>query len=91
MNLIKSKRVVNSRPELPEQGWLNEVYRWEKFDIGHEYNVMGLTVTLIPNATIFHFAGLNWKPEKCPKPKKKQWLVACQKWKHYREKLLWKA
>ena len=33
------RRIRIRQPVGGEQGWLNEVYLWEKFDIGLEYNV----------------------------------------------------
>ena len=39
MNLLKSNRVKKRQPVGGEQGWLNEVYLWEKFDIGIQYTV----------------------------------------------------
>ena len=37
MNLLKSNRVKKRQQVGGEQGWLNEVYLWEKFDIGIQY------------------------------------------------------
>ena len=37
LNLLKSNRVKKRQPVGGEQGWLNEVYLWEKFDIGKQY------------------------------------------------------
>ena len=91
LNLIKSKRVINMRPEGGEQGWLNAIYLWEKFDIGYEHNLLAATAqepglsNLMHNATIFHFAGRKLKLHNCPT--KKPWLTACNKWKHYSKKL----
>ena len=91
LNLKKSKRARNRTPNLPDQGFLNEVYLWEKFDIGHEYNivagiVMNLGVhNLMHNATIFHFVG-KYKPKRCPVDQ--PWLAVCNKWNHYNNKLL---
>ena len=62
MNLLKTNRVRKRQPVGGEQGWLNEVYLWEKFDIGSQYNVRSGVAqmpglhTLVNNATIFHFA-----------------------------------
>ena len=87
LNLIKSKRVKNVWPDLGEQGWLNEVYLWEKFDIGHEYNMcasylnLGMYKLLDNTNTIFHFAGPEFKPDKCQM--KKPLKTLCNKWKNY--------
>ena len=92
MNLLKTNRVRKRQPVGGEQGWLNEVYLWEKFDIGSEYNVRSGVVqmpglhTLVNNATIFHFAWL-FKPDACPK--KHPMLTACSQWRYYRQKLPW--
>ena len=41
INLAKSKKVKYMGDDLlGEQPWLNEVYRWEKFYINSEYNLM---------------------------------------------------
>ena len=37
LNLLKSNRVKKRQQVGGEQGWLNEVYLWEKFDIGMQY------------------------------------------------------
>ena len=90
LNIIKSKKVKNLKPQGGEQGWLNAIYLWEKFDIGHEFNLCSATVqnlglqNFMHNATILHFAGNGLKLENCPT--KKPWLTACNKWKHYRQK-----
>ena len=92
LNLIKSNRVRKRQSVAGEQGWLNEVYLWEKFDIGAQYNVRSGVVqmpglhTLVDNATLFHFAWL-FKPDNCPK--KHPMVPACNKWKYYRQKLPW--
>ena len=39
LNLKRMKRIRIRQPVGGEQGWLNEVYLWEKFDIGLEFNV----------------------------------------------------
>ena len=91
LNLIKSKRVINLKPKGGEQGWLNAIYLWEKFDIGHEYNLCAATVqrlgyhNLMENATILHYNGAGVGLKHCPT--KKPWLTACNKWEHYRQKL----
>ena len=91
LNLIKSKRVKNMRPDGGDQGWLNSIYLWEMFDIGHEYNVMAITEKTLghhkfmENATILHYAGGGRDfLGKCPTTK--PWLTACKKWKNYRQK-----
>ena len=91
LNLIKSKKVKNFWPHLGEQGWLNEVYLWEKFDIGQEYNTCPSMLKkqqllqLMHNATIIHFAG-PFKPDNnCHK----NWKTLCDKWNHYRQMLSW--
>ena len=51
------------RPDGGDQGWLNSIYLWEMFDIGHEYNLMAITEQTLghhkfmENATILHYAG----------------------------------
>ena len=91
LNIIKSKRVRTLQPHKGDQGWLNAIYLWEKFDIGHEYNLLAKTAqnlgfkNLMENATILHFAGGGLKLWNCPT--EKPWLTACKKWKHYRQKL----
>ena len=87
LNLIKSKRVKYFWPGLGEQGWLNEVYLWEKFDIGHEYNMCASYLKLgmynqMHNTSIFHFAGSEFKPDKCRM--KKPLKILCNKWKKYK-------
>ena len=79
-----------------DQGWINSIYLWEKFDIGHEYNLMAITEKTLghhkfmENATILHYAGggKTFLPrsqrDKCPTTE--PWLTACNKWKHYRQK-----
>ena len=92
VNLLKTNRVRKRQPVGGEQGWLNEVYLWEKFDIGTEYNVRTGVVqmpglhTLVNNATIFQWAWL-FKPDACPK--KHPMLTACDQWRLYRQKLPW--
>ena len=39
LNLKKMKKIRIRQSVGGEQGWLNEVYLWEKFDIGLEFNV----------------------------------------------------
>ena len=91
LNLKKSKTIRNLWPDLGEQGWLNGVYLWEKFDIGQEYNTpttMLLRQQLLPfmqNATIIHFEG-QFKPDNCHT----NWKTLCDKWKQYRQMLPWK-
>ena len=92
LNLVKSNRVRKVHPELPDQDFLNEVYLWDKFDIGTEYNTCASVMdrglhSLMDNATIFHFSGPEFKPDKCNMKKSLQPL--CDKWKHYRQKLPW--
>ena len=93
LNLIKSKRVKNMRPDGGDQGWLNSIYLWEMFDIGHEYNLMAITEQtmghrkFMENATILHYAGGGRDfLGKCPTTK--PWLTACKKWKNYRQKFI---
>ena len=91
MNLIKSNSVKDPWPQMGEQGWLNMVYLWEKFDIGTEYNMLASTVlklgvhNYMHNSTIFQFLG-PLKPDKCPM--EEPWLAVCNKWNHYRGKLI---
>ena len=35
-----------------EQGWLNEVYLWEKFDIGLQYNVRQVIIFHQPSKRV---------------------------------------
>ena len=90
LNLIKSKRVINTRPNGGEQGWLNAIYLWEKFDIGTEYNVCANVLnlgmhSLMHNATILHFSGKQFKPDYCHV--KESLRPLCAKWTGYRQKL----
>ena len=39
LNLKKMNRIRKRQSVGGEQGWLNEIYLWEKFDIGPEFNV----------------------------------------------------
>ena len=61
LNIIKSKRVRTLQPHKGDQGWLNAIYLWEKFDIGHEYNLLAKTAqnlgfkNLMENATPIRF------------------------------------
>ena len=91
MNLMNSKSIKDNWPEIGgEQGFINEVYLWEKFDIGPEYNVLASTVlylriqNIVHNASIFEFSGSS-KPDKCPM--RKPWLAVCNKWNYYRDQL----
>ena len=92
MNLVKSGQVKIKRLRAGEQGWLNEVYLWEKIDIGFEYNVLAKNVlelgitNLTQNATIFHFAGAPYKPKHC-RNMKQPWMSVCNKWKNYTQRL----
>ena len=110
LNIVLSNTVKRRTDSLGwksegDQGWLNEVYRWEKFDIGQQYNLVAAIVqnqkfakfnvtnniyTNIQNATIAQFAG----------PKVEHFLkknctgpimTICKKWKNYSEKLPWKG
>ena len=78
---------------LPDQGWLNAVYLWEKFDIGQEYNTCASMLKkqqllpLMHNATIIHFAGQDNKPDSCIT--EEPWGNLCEKWKRYRKMLPW--
>ena len=38
LNLKKMEKIRATN--LGEQGWLNEVYHWENFDIGFEFNAL---------------------------------------------------
>ena len=43
LNIIKSEKLNKGQGKDPvDQGWLNEVYRWEKFDIGPQFNALAL-------------------------------------------------
>ena len=91
LNIIKSKRVRTLQPHKGDQGWLNAIYLWERFDIGQEYNLLAATAQFLglenfmENATILQFAGPGLKLYNCPT--EKPWLTACKKWEHYRQKL----
>merc|ERR1712226_1483639 len=88
LNLKKMKRIRVRQSVGGEQGWLNEVYLWEKFDIGLEFNVRTGVMQkrgmrgFMENATIFHFAWL-FKPDHCPK--RHIMLKACDIWEAYRK------
>ena len=91
LNLVNSNGVRKVKPQLPDQDFLNEVYLWDKFDIGIEHNMCASVMnqglhSLMDNATIFHFSG-NFKPDKCKMKEPLQPL--CSKWLHYRKKLPW--
>ena len=102
LNIIKSKKIKDTY--LGEQGWLNEVYRYEKFDIGQQYNM----VAFIAQQEIYDFTSLNITTNiyrhiqnatviqfaGTGKTYLKdscygQILTMCNKWKHYRKKLQW--
>ena len=93
LNLVKSNRVRKVQPQLPDQDFLNEVYLWDKFDIGNEYNMCASVMnrglySLMDNATIFHFSGKQFKPaDRCQM--KKPLKPLCDMWKRYRQKLPW--
>ena len=101
LNIIKSKKINDT--DLGEQGWLNEVYRYEKFDIGQQYNM----VAFIAQQEIVDFTSLNITTNiyrhienstvvQFAGPGKTYLkyncygpiLTICKKWKNYREKLL---
>ena len=89
-NLRKARRPKLIGYDIYDQGFLNAVYLWEKFDIGLHFNVRSGVVQLpkmavhVENATVFHFAWL-FKPDKCPPvhPMRK----ACYMWKYFRQKM----
>ena len=49
LNLKVLGRVGVRQPVAGDQGWINEVYLWEKFNIGLEYNLRTGVVQVITN------------------------------------------
>ena len=49
LNLKVLGRVRVRQPVAGDQGWINEVYLWEKFNIGLEYNLRTGVVQVITN------------------------------------------
>ena len=90
----------NWREDFGEQPWLNEVYRYEKFDIGSEYNLLVYMVIYygdwisklnIPSniySNIDNATVVQFaggsKINDCQEPV----LKFCNKWKDYKRKLL---
>ena len=52
LNLKKMKSVRIRQSVGGEQGWLNEVYLWEKFDIGLQYNVRQVIIFHQPSKRV---------------------------------------
>ena len=100
LNLYISNQVKNWREDFGEQPWLNEVYRYEKFDIGSEYNLLVYMVIYygdwisklnIPSNIYSNIDNAtvvqfagSSKINDCQEPV----LKFCNKWKDYKRKLL---
>ena len=57
------------RPDGGDQGWLNSIYLWEMFDIGHEYNLMAITEQTLGHAPQIHGKCYN--------------LTLCRRWQRF--------
>ena len=93
---LKAADIVQSHPWAAgsDQGFINEVYLWERLDLGLEHNLF-MHYLLDPKYTIFiedlrpviyHFAG--WKPETtCQEAEKSVQWEPCNLYKSFARRL----